>query len=145
MSPVPVPGGMGDVKEGFEPMPAGTYLAEVSDAEETQATGDGKAPAGTPIIKLEFTIQEEEYEGRRAWVNLTFTEKAMGVVKGTLKGLGYTEEELADPDLEINAEDLVGRQAKVVLKIGTNPKTQEKNNSVRRVLPLNEQESELPG
>lgn len=142
--PIPVAGGLGDVQSGFTPLPAGTYDVEVLDASEETAGPDAKNP-GTPYLKLEFQVTDEEYSGRKVWLNASFSEKARGILKGTLLGLGFTEEELASPDLEIDPEELIGRTAKAVVSEGTNPKTKERNNSVKRLLPMSETETELPG
>lgn len=143
---MPIPtGSLEGVKSGFDPLPAGRYDVEVTDAEETKASQEAKNP-GAPMIKIEFTvINDEEYEGRKLWLNLVFTEKSMGPVKGNLLALGYTEEEMADKKFEVNADELVERRAIALVKVGTNPKTKEANNSVKRLAPVGEGESELPG
>lgn len=141
--PIPIPGGLEGVGTGFEPLPAGIYLAEVSDGEEREAGPDAKYP-GTTYVAWEFTIQDEEYQGRKAWLNTSFTERAKPLLKSFLLGVGYDEETMNANDFEVDIDEIVGRQIKLVLKIGTNPKTKEKNNSVARVLPLDEEESNLP-
>lgn len=141
--PVPIPGGLAGVSDGFDPMPKGIYAAEVTDCTVSEATGDGKSPKGTPVIKWEFTIHEEEYDGRKAWLNNTLTEKAMPIFKGTLRGLGATDEEM-DNLSEFDEDEWIGKQVRIQLKVGVNPKTDQPNNSVVRVLPLSEEESELP-
>lgn len=139
--PIPVPEGFSDAQEGFEPLPSGKYLVEVTGAEEKLSGPDAKTP-GMPYIAFEFTIQDEEYDGRRVWMNCSFSPKAMGMTKQSLRALGGTDEEFAT---EINPEDYLGRQGYAIVTEGTNPKTKEKNNSVKRVLPLSEEDSELPG
>jgi hypothetical protein len=142
---LPIPGeGLAGVKDGFDPLPAGTYDVVVTDAEETVTSGEGKTPAGTPMIKWEFEVQDEEYVGRKLWSNNVLTEKALPIFKGTLRGLGYTDAEM-DVMTEFDPSECIGRTAKAVVSTGTNPKTKEANNSVKRLLPLSEEESELPG
>ena len=142
---VPIPGGtLENVSDGFEPLPAGTYLATVTDGEERVAGEDAKNP-GSIYFAWEFTIDDEEYVGRKAWQNTSLTEKALPMLKSFLKGVGYTDDEVNSFTEMPEIEDIVGRQCQLVLKVGKNPKTQLANNSVVRVMPLGEGESELPG
>lgn len=139
--PVPIEGGFGGVPDGFEPMPRGVYDAVISDGVETVVGPDGKPEnVGKPMFKWEFTIQDEEYEGRKAWLNTTVTPRALPILKSFLKAVGYTEEELEDSNFTLDSDDVVGRNCKIVLTVGVNPKTKEKNNSVRRVLPIDFEE-----
>lgn len=144
--PTPIPGGFGDVPEGFQPMPNGVYDAIISDGDETVVGPDGKKEnVGKPMYKWEFTISDEEYEGRKAWLNTTVTEKALPILKSFLKAVGYTDEELNDENFVLDVDDVIGRSCKLVLVQGVNPKTKEKNNSVRRVLPVDfEDEAAVP-
>lgn len=139
--PVPIPGGFAGVPEGFQPMPNGVYDAIVSDGVETVVGPDGKAEnVGKPMFKWEFTISDEEYEGRKAWLNTTVSEKAMPILKSFLKAVGFTDEELDNENFALDVDDVIGRSCKLVLVQGTNPKTKERNNSVRRVLPVDFEE-----
>ncbi len=146
--PIPAPEGFGDAKEGFDPLPAGKYLVEVTDSEEVETGPDSKTTreyGPQPMIKLELQCQEEEYEGRRLWTNLVFSPKSLGMSKAALRALNYKVEELESADLVIDADELVGLRALAVVTQGKNPKTQEDNNSVKRLLPLDsEVDSELP-
>lgn len=144
---MPIPtGGFAGVKAGYDPLPAGIYVAEVTDGEERTSGEDAKHPGAT-YIAWEFTIQDEEYEGRKAWLNTSFVEKARGLLKGFLLGVGYDEATLDSPEFEVDIDDIVGRQCKLVVSVGTNPKTKEANNSVKRVLPLDDENGsgDLPG
>lgn len=141
--PVPIPGDtLEGIADGFEPLPKGTYDAEVTDCSDETAGEEAKHP-GSTYIKWEFTITEEEYVGRKVWLNTSLTEKALPVFKGVLRGLGYTDEEM-NAMSEFDPDEQLGRQCRVVVTIGKNPKTDEANNSVRRVLPLSDEASELP-
>ena len=51
--------------KGFEPIPAGKYVAVINDSEEKR----NKAGTGT-YLQLEFEIIEGDYAGRRLWVRL---------------------------------------------------------------------------
>jgi len=141
--PLPVPGSMEGVAVGFEPMPSGVYMAEVTDVDERTAGPDAKNP-GSTYLSVEFTIHDDEYEGRKQWTNVSLTEKALPMLKGFLVGVGYDESEV-NAMTELDPDDWEGRQCRIVVSEGRNPKTKEKNNSVKRVLPLDGDESELPG
>jgi len=144
MSPLPVPGGsLVGVAIGFEPMPSGVYVAEVTDVDERTAGEDSKNP-GSTYLSVEFTVHDEEYEGRKQWQNISLVEKAAPILKSFLIGIGYSEDEV-NSMTEVDYEDWEGRQARIVVGEGTNPKTKEKNNSIKRVLPLTDEETELPG
>lgn len=142
---IPIPdGGVAGVQSGFEPLPAGIYTAEVSAGELRQAGEDAKNP-GSDYIAWELSITDEEYEGRKCWVNNSFVAAAKPMLRQFLEAVGYDEDALENPDFEIEIDDIIGRTLKVVLTKGVNPKTKEPNNSVRRVEPLSETESNLPG
>ncbi len=142
---IPIPeGGVAGVKSGFDPMPNGVYEATVSDGDLRTAGEDAKNP-GSQYIAWEFTITEEEYEGRKAWLNTSFVSAAKPMLRMFLEAVGYSESELDNEGFEIEIDEIIGRPLKVVLTKGVNPKTKEPNNSVRRVLPLSESEANLPG
>jgi len=137
-------GGFADVDTGFEPLPAGIYTAEVAKGEVKEAGENAKNP-GSQYIAWEFTITDEEYTNRKAWLNTSLVPKAKPLLKQFLIGVGYTDEELNDDGFEIEVEEIVGRACRLALSVGTNPRTQEPNNSVRRVLPFEEGDgAELP-
>lgn len=146
--PIPVPEGFADANEGFEPIPAGTYTVEVLDAEEGETSGEGKTPKGTPQMKFEFAVVDDpEWDGRKLWMNATFSPKAMGMTKAALRAMGATDEDFAEGG-ELNAETFIGAKCKAIVSIGTNPKLpppNNKNNNIKRLLPLSDEESELPG
>lgn len=61
---------------GFDPIPVGDYVAIISNSEEkTTKAGDGS------YVKLEFTILEGKYEGRKLWENLNLNNRSEEVVK----------------------------------------------------------------
>jgi hypothetical protein len=141
--PLPMPEGFGDVKEGFELLPRGTYTVEVADAEERTSGSDAKEP-GKPYIWLEMHIQDEGYEDRRVWTNLSFASGALGMTKANLRVLGVTDEEFNDPDFELDVERFIGQRVRAVVTVKFNKQTQEEGNQVRRLIPLSDEEAELP-
>lgn len=150
---MPIPTGpLTDVKEGFELLPAGSYTVEVLDAEETETSQDAKNP-GVPMVKLTFQVVDDpEWEGRKLFNNLVFTDKAMGMVKANLRALGYTDEDFADAHFQVDADELVERRCIADVKVQIDPRTknlpkdqQEKQNSIRRLRPITGDAGELPG
>lgn len=146
---MPIPtGGFAGVDVGFQPLPQGVYTVEVTDGELRKAGEEAKNP-NSEYIAWEFTVQEDddhgdEFEGRKVWTNSSLVEKARPALKEFLVGVGYTVEELDDPDFELDIEEIVGRRCKVMVTVGNNPKTKQPNNSVRRTLPLDSDEAALP-
>lgn len=70
---------------GFDPIPVGDYLAIISNSEEkTTKAGDGS------YVKLEFTIIEGKYEGRKLWENLNLenpSQEAVKIARATLSSI----------------------------------------------------------
>lgn len=70
---------------GFDPIPVGDYVAIISNSEEkTTRAGDGS------YVKLEFTILEGKYEGRKLWENLNLnnrSEEAVKIARATLSSI----------------------------------------------------------
>ncbi len=139
--PVPLPDDFSNVKEGFDPLPAGKYLVECTDAEQKTSGPDSKNP-GTPYIAFEFTTQDEEYQGRKVWMNASFSPKALGMTKSAMRALGATDADFAGS--EIDEEQFIGAKCYAIVAVGKNPKTELPNNNVKRLIPLSEEESELP-
>lgn len=54
-----------DMNDSFEPMPKGIYLCQITDSDwVTTKDGTGK------FVKLEFTVLDGEFKGRKVWTNL---------------------------------------------------------------------------
>ena len=82
-----------DPSVGFDPVPAGRYVAVVTDAEmlDTQQ-------GGGQYLELKFEIIEGEYKGRNLWTRLNLVnskEKTVDYAKAMLSGLyralGFTK------------------------------------------------------
>lgn len=77
-----------EVSETFAPIPVGFYNGVITGAEV--ATG-----AKGPYIKVEVTIHDEEYRGRKVWRNaVSFSEKAIGMPGGVAQLLQATKPDL---------------------------------------------------
>lgn len=130
----------------FEALPKGTYDAviyeyeedtvrELEDGEEAGKDGAPKHP-GADMLKWTFKITEDGYENRRCWMNTVLAGGGLGMLKSLVLATGlYTEEQVNDPDFDFDPDELLGEEVRVKLGVSTNPRTKEKNNSVRAVLP----------
>lgn len=62
---------------GFEALPTGVYNANVYEVEMTEVSGSGKLPAGTPMVKVQFRVKEdEEHGGHPFWTNYPLPDKS---------------------------------------------------------------------
>ncbi len=99
----------------YEPLPSGTYHVRITDAEMKETSGNGKLPAGTPMINWEFTVASGPYESRRLWTNTVIHERTLFNLKALLEASGkYTSEELAG-DFDLNIDEVLGAELKVVV------------------------------
>ncbi|MEM3426759.1 MAG: hypothetical protein QW212_00665 [Nitrososphaerales archaeon] len=99
----------------FDPVPAGRYLARVSDIVYSEASKRSKQP------KIDITLDllkgldgeattEPPYNGRKAFYTVSLQESSLWNLLRTLVALGDDEEDLkAAGELEISKEDYVGR------------------------------------
>lgn len=69
----------------FEPIPAGTYDARLTDGELFQSRH------GTPGYKLTFEISSGEHASRRCWHDLWLTSAAIAMAKRDLAKLGIRD------------------------------------------------------
>jgi hypothetical protein len=118
-----------DVEE-FKPLEAGTYDVRVTGAKVGKAGPQAKNP-GDPIINVEFTVDDPdypEYDGRKVWMNISLTEKALPYALRHLKRLGVSEEDLKSEDYEFEEEDILDFECRVVV---TEDTERESNNVVR--------------
>lgn len=143
--------------QSFEALPKGTYDAviyeyeedtvrDLEDGEEPGKDGAPKNP-GADMLKWTFKITEDGFENRRAWMNTVLAGNGLGMLKGLIIASGlYSEEEVNDPDFDFDPDELLGENVRLRLGVSTNPRTKEKNNSVKAVLPANSSgdKNELP-
>lgn len=70
---------------GFEPLPAGAYVAVIVESERKPTTkGDGS------FLELVFEVIEGEAKGRKLWLRLNLenpNEKAVQIARGQLSGI----------------------------------------------------------
>lgn len=147
----------------FEPVPAGKYRASIYDAEERSTGGSGKLPEGTPMIAIQWKLEEalfetqENIENRRVFSQNVVPPKEIngepyknykmmnGMIFRLLESIGYTEEELSAGDFELDYDDMKGREA--VITVGRysykDPDTDEETirNNVKGFRPVREAET----
>lgn len=97
----------------FDPIPNGVYEVLVHDIEEREVK-QGKN-AGADMWAVQFAINGGEYDNRRVFRNYTLIPNSMWAVKQFLIALGVDPEALSG-EVAINLEDLIGLQARVVLR-----------------------------
>jgi hypothetical protein len=146
--------------KGFEALEPGRYGAEIfaltMDAVKN-TSGQGKLPAGTPQIKVQFKVVEpEDYDNRRVFQTYSIppsdydaskAAKMKGMIARFFMALGYTEEEVRNKKFDPDFEDQLGK--KVLITVTRSQKMQrvddelvpvegEYNNNVTAVKPYEE-------
>jgi Protein of unknown function (DUF669) len=112
---------------GFQPMEPGRYNATIFDVTldaVKNASGLGKMPAGTPMVKVQFRIEDEPYVNMRAWANYIIppndydhakSAKIKGMFVNFLVAIGEPEEKVRSGGYDPDLEDFKGRECVVVL------------------------------
>lgn len=98
----------------FKPIPEGEYEATFTEFTEPKPS---KA-SGQLTTRMTYTIQDDEFQGRKVFQNLSFAEAALWNMKRTLIRLGANEDVVSDPegfDVEEVLSGLVGSPCRVVL------------------------------
>lgn len=98
-------------EKSFEPVPAGQYNARITNAEE-------KMGKEHPYINVEITLggNGDQFDNRKVWDVLSLSPGALFKLKGFLRCIGYSEEDLSG-SLDFETTDLVGAEVGVQLKI----------------------------
>lgn len=82
-----------------EPLPEGLYELQVAKVEQTVSKA-----SGNPMLKIEFNVLTEGYEGRKIWSNYVLTENMYWKVQELFKSLGLD----ADGIVDIDTDDMIG-------------------------------------
>jgi hypothetical protein len=78
---------------GFDPIPDGVHRCSITDGRLIASKSNE-----TPGFRLEFRVIDGLYAGRRVWLDLWLTDKAIGIAKGQLAKLGIVSlEQLEEP------------------------------------------------
>jgi len=122
----------------FEPLPVGTYVAQVEKAElRTTSAGTGE------YISIRWKILEadnERYVGRTVFQNINIvnpSEMAVKIGKGQLKQIAKAMGLSAITD----TDELLGTPVRIVLKIRPPQNGYDATNEVKKVLPVSGEES----
>jgi hypothetical protein len=113
----------------LEPVPAGTYLASIIQADA------GESQAGNPKVDLRWKIVGGEFDGRLIFDHLSFAPTALWRTKLFLQAVGFGEGFAGDVD----TDDLVGKMASLTVAIEsgrTNPDTGETYPDRNRVIKV---------
>lgn len=115
----------GDV-QGFEPIPGGMYTLKIADC----PVRENKAKDGEMIV-FEFDVQDEEYEGRKVWLNVSLKPQARWKLQEVLEAI--TQKEWREDDMDLDLEDLLGEL--VTGEIFIDEYNGRLNNKVNRLYP----------
>ena len=100
------------VGDNFEPIPAGTYDAVFTSYKNHTSKNDA------PYVSLEFTVNDSEYAGRKAWQNHSFQPQTLWALKRTAKALGAGDEELTgEMDTDDLLNGLIGNDCRLDLEV----------------------------
>ena len=112
---------------GFEPLDPGRYNAEVFEISMDAVknlSGEGKMPAGTPMVKIQFKLTDESVNNRRVFVTYVIppkdydTQKAAkmkGMIARFFMALGVDEETVRGKNFDPDFDDYIGKPCVVVV------------------------------
>ena len=125
---------------GFEPVPSGLYKGTVYEAEWQAVKNEGgKLPVGTPMLNVQFRLEEKvgspdmKVENRRVFTKYMLpgegydaekTARMKGMFVNFLKNLGYDEKKITKPGFNLDLEELKGKE--LCLLLGVQPENAEK-------------------
>ena len=118
-----------DVQEAsFEAVPVGEYDAVIANAEYKLSQS-----SGSPMWSLQLQIVGGDYDNRRIFDNISFSEKALPYTKKTIATIA--PELLSGPfDPEEAAADLQGKEVRIKTKMETYQG--EKSARVKQYVPM---------
>lgn len=123
--------------KGFDPLEPGRYNAEVVEITMDAVKNEGKTPIGTPIVKFQFKITDEEYDNRRVWTQFVVppkdydkakAAKMKGMLARTFIALGTPEEEVLAKNFDPDFDDYIG--VACVVTVGKEPKKDRQGNTI---------------
>jgi len=139
---------------GFEACDPGSYNCTVYEISMTETSGQGKLPAGTPMVKVQFRATDENPDGienRRFFTNYPIpsadyenASRVLGNFVNFLVAVGEDETKVKSKGFNLkNLQDLQGREC--VVRVGREeyPKgSGEYSNPVKGVKPAGSQTSQ---
>lgn len=111
--------------KGFDPIPDGEYVASVVSCKEKTSQN------GNAMFEMAYKVEGGEHDGRQIFDNLTFTPKAMGMVKSKLIALGFPKDFAG----EVSAEELIGLTCIIVVNTEKSEEYGDRNR-IKRCKPL---------
>lgn len=118
----------------MSPIPPGTYLAKVTNAE----TGISKAQNPKVVVHLDITVPGRRNVMKRQ-AHLAIAGQGSGGFDQMLRASGFEAlaEQYRDPQAPnppFNTDDLIGKEFNVVIESGINPTTGGKNDNIQTYL-----------
>jgi len=130
--------GVEDQKE-FKPAPSGDYILELVDAEDGIIQSGENKGADKTTLQWEIVDCEgelEQYNGRRIYDNVSYSEKALPRLKTMLKAFGAeVDDSEGAEELEFEWDDLLGQKLRA--KIRSVGKQRDKNDPSKEYPPKN--------
>lgn len=130
---------------GFEPVPPNSYNVTVFEIELAETSGSGKLPAGVPMVKVQFALQDEPYENRRVFTNYVLpssgqhenSARFLGSFVNFLAACGEDEAKIKAKGFDATKlKDLEGRKCVIRVAIGkTSDEYPDPQNVVKGVKP----------
>ena len=105
----------------------GIYSAQVMDMYE------GMTRKGNQKVTIVFSLLDEEYLGRKVYGDFPLMDNAMSYLRKAMLALGFPMDRMRGKTLTITADDVRGRQCRLVIEHSFGP--QGEQNRVSRVLP----------
>ncbi len=127
--------------DGFEPVPAGTYIAWIDASDDEVREG---AEKGTPYITLYFVIESpEEYANRRVRENYMLSGKGAFRLPRLMQTLGLLEDVPEDRRVAFDTRDLHGKRVRIRVSVEPDREGNPRN-TVRAVMRV-EDSAKQPG
>lgn len=100
---------MRGVTSGFDPLPLGSFAAEVEKVEQTLSKQQ------KPMLKFTYNIVHEGFEGRKAFGYASLQADALFNLHEFMLATGNYDEETLDAKLNFDDQDFVGMEVAVVM------------------------------
>lgn len=130
---------------GFEAIEAGRYPAVIHEMKMDavkNTSGQGKMPAGTPMVKVQFKITDEQLKEEKGYEPRVFAQyilppadydkekaaKIKGMFVRFLTAVGEDEAKVKSAKYDPDFEDFIGRECVVV--VGKEPKQDQSGNII---------------
>lgn len=110
--------------KSFDPIPSGEYYVRITNVEDAECGPESKN-AGKPYWKLEFTVQDGEFESRKLWTNAMLFDGALYTLAQLLKASGH-EDAIKTGNVP-DGQSFVSTELIVVVKKGRNSYMEDRN------------------